>query len=125
MESISKTVTEIADKAKHTITGKQPIPRRVQLRDFQKSWRKFEQEVAVFYQQKSFKADVNVSFGAPSEMDLDDMSMKDILNFNADKKSDLQAKTQKEKLTRRELQEEEKILDSKIKKHLQLIATAI
>jgi hypothetical protein len=34
MESISKTVTEIADKAKHTITGKQPIPRRVQLRDF-------------------------------------------------------------------------------------------
>lgn len=43
----------------------------------------------MFYQQKSFKADVNVSFGAPSEMDLDDMSMKDILNFNADQKLDL------------------------------------
>jgi hypothetical protein len=74
--------------------------------------------VAVFYKQKSFKADVNISFGAPNELDLEEMSMKDILNFQSEQKSDPKAKTQKEKLTRRELQEEEKILDSKIKKHL-------
>lgn len=90
MQSISKTVTDIADKAKTKITGKQPAPRKVPLRDFQKCWRKFEQEIAVFYEQKSrsFRGDVNVSFGAPNELDLDAMSMKDILNYNADQKQD-------------------------------------
>ena len=59
----------------------------------------------MFYEQKSrsFKADVNVSFGAPNELDLDAMSMKDILNYNAEQKQDPEAKKQKEKLTRREL----------------------
>ena len=42
-------------------------PRKVQLRDFQKSWRKFKQEVSVFYEAQAFSGGSNLSFGSPGD----------------------------------------------------------
>ena len=64
-----KGVSENIDRAKKSLFGNQPPPqtqsKKVSLRDFQKTWKKFQKEVSIFYEAQSFKLDVNASFGAP------------------------------------------------------------
>jgi len=58
-QRIEQSMQELGNKVKSmtakVVTTKPMAPKKVSLRDFQKSWRKFKQEVSIFYEAQAFK----------------------------------------------------------------------
>lgn len=52
MQELGNKVKSMTAKV---VATKPMVPKKVSLRDFQKSWRKFKQEVSIFYEAQAFK----------------------------------------------------------------------